>query len=46
MISPQVLTQLLRYPAVFTILKERVLLNPKLGTETERSNALEEVLLD
>ena len=46
MISPQVLTQLLRYPAVFTILKERVLLNPKLGTETERSAALEEVLLD
>jgi len=46
MISPQVLAQLLHYPAVFSISKEKVILNEKLTTEAERSAALEEVLLD
>ena len=46
MISPQVLAQLLHYPAVFSISSSKVALNHNLTTELERSTVLEEVLLD
>lgn len=46
LVSPVVLAQLSHYPAVFAISATRVALHPALATEQQRSQALQEALLD
>lgn len=46
MISPLVLTQIVNYPSMFLVTTDRVVIHDRFSTESERSKALEDVLLD